>query len=59
VSIEAHCPRCGTPVRIEDVGGVAVAFEPRFDRGVAEVWVLHSAVRCEFAVIMAVNFELG
>jgi hypothetical protein len=46
-------------VRIEDVGGVAVAFEPRFDRGVAEVWVLHSTVRCEFAVIMAVNFELG
>ena len=58
----AHCPRCATPVRIKDVGGLAVAFEPRRDPDgpFAEVtWVLHSDVRCEFAVIMAVNFELG
>jgi len=61
-----RCPRCGTPVRIFKNGSCEVALEPRLDSGPSPtglpagvLWVAHSVIRCEFAGLIAANFERG
>ena len=57
-----RCPRCGTPVLIGKVAGRDVVYEPQLDPDDSPaglVWVAHSEDRCEFAGLIAANFEFG
>jgi len=53
------CPRCGTEMLTQSIAGRAVHYESRVDPDdpSAEMWVVHTAVRCEFAALITVNFR--